>query len=280
MTRFFKSTGFKLFCIIIAALLAGSVFAVADRSGSSPLNKVTSVVFGPAHRLAGAVISEFKGLPVSFRSSSYYKEKVAALEKEIDELKEQLVDYEDVVHQNEFYKEFLELREEHTDYSFAEAAIIGRDPANTFSTFTLNKGSVSGIKVNDPVIYGKYLVGVVSSVTPTQCTVMTILNPRNNVSAYEIRTREVSYVTTTVAYSREGQCIMPGLPTNTAINIGSLVCTAGVGGKFPPDLIIGTVTDIVDSTTDTSTTAVITSGIDFSQITDVFIITEFDEQTN
>lgn len=280
MSHFFKSTGFRIFCIIIAALIAGSVFAVASRTGTSPLNKITDTIFSPASRLASSIVSELKGLPISFRSSSKYKAEIEELNDEIDKLREQLVDYEDVANQNEFYKEFLELRDEHSDYKFAEAAIIGRDSTGTFSSFTLNKGKASGIKVNDPVIYGKYLVGVVTSVGETTCTVHTLLNPKFNVSAYEIRTREVSYVTTTVAYSKDGLCMMPGLPTSTAINIGSLVCTAGVGGKYPADLIIGTVTDIVDSAVDTSTTAVITPGVDFSQLTDLFIITSFDGQAS
>ena len=73
------------------------------------------------------------------------------------------------------------LKEEHSDYVFAEAAVIGRDAAGRFGTVTLNKGSINDIRVNDPVIYGEYLVGVVASVTPTQCTVNTILNPNVNV---------------------------------------------------------------------------------------------------
>ena len=51
MIRFLKSSAFKIFAVIAAALLAGSVFAVASRSGSSPLTSVTSIIFGPLSRL-------------------------------------------------------------------------------------------------------------------------------------------------------------------------------------------------------------------------------------
>ncbi len=73
--------------------------------------------------------------------------------------------------QNALYKEFLELKESHKDYKFCEASVVGRDAANPLSAFVLNRGSNDGIAVNDPVIYGKYLVGVVTSVTLTQCTI-------------------------------------------------------------------------------------------------------------
>lgn len=278
MIRFLKSSAFKIFAVIAAALLAGSVFAVASRSGSSPITKVTSFVFGPLSRASSYVAAELSNLPVSFRSSTALAAQIEQMQKEIDSLKSQLVEYEDAKHKNEFYQEFLEIKEEHSDYVFAEAAIIGRDAANHLGTFTLNKGSSQGISVNDPVIYGKYLVGVVASVTPTRCTVNTILNPAVNVSAYEIRTRDLGFVTSTVALAQEGRCHMPGLSASTAVTSGGIVCTSGVGGIFPRDLIVGTVVDIVDGTVDISASAVIEPGVDFSSITEVFIITEFDGQ--
>lgn len=279
MIRFLKSTAFKIFAVIAAALLLGSVFAVASRSGSSPLTSVTSFVFGPLSRLSSYISAEFSSLPISFKSSSALAVEIEDLQKKIDKLTEQLVDYEQIKHKNDFYQEFLGLKEEHSDYVFAEAAIIGRDAADNLGSFTLNKGSVNDIRVNDPVIYGKYLVGVVASVTPTQCTVNTILNPKVNVSAYEVRTRDLGFVTSTVELAQEGHCHMPGLSSSTAVTAGGIICTSGVGGIFPRDLIIGSIVDVVDGTVDISASAVIEPGVDFSQITDVFIITSFNGQT-
>ena len=278
MIRFFKSTAFKIFACVAAALLAGSLFALTTRSGSSPLTSAVSFVFSPISRLSSYIVSEFSNIPVSFRSSTELAKEVAALEKEVDDLKDQLVDYEQAKSKNAFYQEFLEIKEKHNDYVFAEAAIIGRDSASHLGSFTLNKGSLNDIRVNDPVIYGNYLVGVVASVTPNQCTVNTILNPKVNVSAYEVRTRDLGYVTSTVALAREGHCHMPGLPSSTSVTAGGIVCTSGVGGIFPRDLIVGNIVDIVDGTVDISASAIIEPGTDFSELTDVFVITHFDGQ--
>ncbi len=279
MIRFLKSTAFKIFAVVAAALLAGSVFAVLSRSGSSPLTSVTSFVFGPVSRLSSYVAAEFSKIPISFKSSSTLAKEVDALKKQVDNLTDQLVELEQLRNKNALYQEFLEIKEAHADYVFAEAAIIGRDAADNLGTFTLNKGSTADISVNDPVIYGKYLVGVVSSVTPTQCTVNTVLNPKVNVSAYEVRTRDLGFVTSTVSLAQEGYCHMPGLSSSTAVTAGGIVCTSGVGGIFPRDLIIGNIVDVVDGTVDISASAIIEPGIDFAAITDVFIITSFDGQT-
>ena len=280
MRRFFKSAAFKTFAVVAAALLAGAIFATASRGGTSPLTAVTSVVFGPVHRLSAYVAGELKSLPISFRSSSTLSKQLDEANKQVDKLMEQLVDYEQAKQKNEFYQQFLELKEEHEDYTFAEAAVVGRDAMNRLGVFTLNRGSAHGVSVNDPVIYGRYLVGVVTSVTLMQSTVSTIMSPDVNVSAYEVRTRSLGFVTTTLELSQEGLCQMPGLPSSTAVTAGGVVCTSGVGGIYPRDLIIGTIVDVVDGTVDISASAVIKPGADISEITDVFIITDFFGKTN
>lgn len=280
MIRFFKSAAFKMFAVIAAALLAGSLFAVVSRNGSSPLTRAASVVFGPLSRLSSRAAAELSSLPFSFKSSSVLAGRIKELEEREAYLSERLVDYENLRHKNEFYRRFLGVKEERPDFVFAEAAIIGRDAADRLGSFSLNRGSANGVSVNDPVIYGKYLVGVVSSVTPSQCVVDTIVNPKVNVGAYEVRTRVLGYVSSTLELSLEGLCRMPGLPSATAITAGGVVCSSGVGGIFPRGLIIGSVVDVVDGSVDISASAIIKPGVDFSKITDVFIITSFDGQTN
>ncbi len=279
MARFFKSTAFRIFAVVAAALLAGSLFALVSRSGSSPINSAVSFVFGPLTRFSTFVAAQFEDLPISFKSSSALSEQVDELEKKVDTLTDQLVDYEQLKQKNKFYQEFLELKEEHADYEFVEAALIGRDAADNLGYFTLNKGSLHGISKNDPVIYGEYLVGVVESVTPTQCKVSTIFSPDVNVSAYEVRSRESGYVTSSVELARQGYCQMPNLPDSTAITTSGIVCTSGIGGVFPRDLIVGTVVDVVDATVDISASAIIKPGVDFNKLTDVFVITSFDGQS-
>ena len=72
---------------------------------------------------------------------------------------------------------------------------------------------------------------------------------------------------------------MPGLASSTAVTAGGIVCTSGVGGIYPRDLIIGTIVDVVDGTVDISASAIIKPSVEFTEITDVFIITSFDGQS-
>lgn len=276
MRRFFRSTGFKLFLIVAAALLAGTVFAAVSHNNSAPATSATSTVFGPLQRLSSYISDGLSGFSFNFKSAASLAQENKDLEDEIARLREQLVDFEQSKQKNKLYEEFLDIKLENPDYQFVSAAVIGRDPAELFGSFTLNRGTLHGVSVNDPVLYGRYLVGVVVSVMPAHCKVHTLLNPEVNVSAYEVRTRETGFVTTTVELSGRGLCRMPGLVRTTAVSPGGIVSTSGIGGLFPRDLIIGTVTEVADDEADISSYAVIRPGVQADTLEDVFILVAFE----
>ena len=275
MRSFFKSTRFKGFLGFFGVLILSIIIAAATESGSSPASTVLGTVFSPLQSVSSAIADSVKDFSVYFRSSAQYQERVKELENQLGEAQKELVGYEQAKQQIALYEEFLELKEENEDFQFASASVIGSDSSDAFGSFTLNKGELDGVKVNNPVIYGKYLVGVVVKTAPTYCVVNTVLNPEVNVSAYEVRTRESGYSTTTVDLAKEGKCCLSGLVRTTAIAPGGIVCTSGVGGIYPADLIVGTVEEVRNDTTNISSYAVINTQVDFAQLRDVFIITYF-----
>jgi rod shape-determining protein MreC len=173
---------------------------------------------------------------------------------------------------------FLDIKEENPDFEFESASIIARDSADMYYSFVIGKGTNAGISVNDPVIYGKYLVGVVSSVKLNTAVVKTILDPEVNAGAYDIQSREYGYVTTSNSLSADGKCMLPGLKKTTSITGGSVICTSGIGGIYPKDLIIGTVEEVLNDTQTVSVYAVINPGVKIADLQDVFIIKSFDGQ--
>lgn len=278
MLNFFKSKVFKLLMGVIAVIVFGMIVAAANGVGEAAQSTVVGTIFSPVQRAAAYVGEKLHFTAGNITGRTSYEEKIASLHEEIGALQEQLVDYENVKRQNTLYKEFLELKEERADFEFAECAVIGRDSADLFYSFTVNKGTKDGVKVNDPVIYGKYLVGVVEKAYPTYAVVRTILDPEFNASVYELVSQETGYITGTLELARQGETKMASLTSSTAVSDGSLICTTGVGGVFPKDLILGTVTDIKSETVDISNYAVIEPGVDVRSLTDVFIITSFSGQ--
>lgn len=278
MQRFIQSKSFKILTGLFAVLLAGIIFAAVSNSGSSPITNVVSVVFGPLHRASSYISSSFDDFKGGFVSSEWYRNKIEKLELQIQEYREQLVDYEKQKQKIMSYEAFLEVRDENPDFEFVPAAIISRDVADAFNSFVLNKGSLNGVNIGDSVIYGKYLVGVVREIKSTTCVVRTILDPTVNVSVYEVRTREDGFVSGTTDLMTKGQVKLSGIARSTSISSGGIVCTSGVGGVFPRDLIVGTVLEVKNDDVSISSYALLETGIDVLDLIDVFIITAFQGQ--
>ncbi len=278
MVEFFKSKKFKILACVVAALLVGTVFAAVSHNGTSPIASVLSAAFSPVERFSTYVSEKMGDFAINFRSSTSYREKIEELEEQIEKYQVQLVEYEQAKQKLAVYEEFLEIKEENPDFEFESASIIARDSADMYYSFVIAKGSTAGVKVNDPVIYGKYLVGVVSSVKLNTAVVKTVLDPEVNAGAYDIQSREYGYVTTTNSLSADGKCMLPGLKKTTSITGGSVICTSGIGGIYPKDLIIGTVEEVLNDTQTVSVYAVINPGVKITDLQDVFVIKSFDGQ--
>lgn len=275
MKTFFNSVPCKVIAVLLCAAILGCASAAASENASSPVSTALGVVFSPLKRAAATISNSLSDFSAYFVSSGYYRDRVEELEGELASLRSQMVDYEQTRQKLETYEQFLELKEQNPDYTFAEGAVIARDSADLYYSFVLDCGEQDGVSVDDPVIFGSYLAGVVKEVRSSSCVVKTFLDPSVNVSAYEVRSREEGYVSGNTSLALEGQCRLSGLQRDTAVSAGGIVCTSGVGGIYPRDLIIGTVNEVVDETVDISAYAVLEPGIDFGELTDAFVLIDF-----
>ena len=276
MNNFFKSTTFKVLITVAVILLSATVLATVVSGSTSPITKVVGVITTPLQDAASFLSAKFDDFTGGFISSKSYQERVVELEQQIADYQSQLVDYEDTKKKLETYEEFLDVREKRPDYKWTYATVIGRDSSDIFGSFTLDRGSVDDVKVNDAVISGEYLIGVVTEVGATSCVVRSIFDPSVNIAAYEIRTGELGYVSATYDLSVKEKCKLTGLNEKTSISEGGIVCTSGTGGIFPKDLIIGTVTSVQQSETDISSYAVVEPEVSANEIHDCFIITSYE----
>ncbi len=278
MSRFLKSKSFKMFIIIIAALVLGSVIASVSNSGNTPLSSALSTITYPLAKISTGVGNYINSFCSNFRSSGALIKENEKLKQDIANYQYELSDYENTKRTLQIYEEFLGVKEENPDFIFAKASVLSRDNVDIYGSFIIDKGSQKGIEVNDPVIFGKNLVGVVTDVTLTNATVKTLANPQVNVGIYETRSNEIGFVTGFETGIDKTIFKLPALSRDSNIASGGVICTTGIGGIYPKDLIVGTVSEIRKSESDISYYAVVESNIDFSTLTDVFVITEFEGQ--
>ena len=276
MKSLFQSKRFKLITGIIVLLLAGALICAAGGNSETVQSGIVGIVFTPANWVATKVSNAITYVFGEASGNSAYLERIDELEKQVGELQSQLNDFENLQRQNALYRDALGLKEENPDFQFVEANAISRDAADIFGSYTINKGTLSGIQEGDAVLYGNYIVGIISSAYPTHSVVKTILDPDFSVSAYEIVSNEISYVTGDAALAAQGKCKMANLAANASVSYGSIISTAGISGNIPKGLIIGTVEEIEDELTSVSHYAVITPGVDVNNISNCLVLINYE----
>jgi len=180
-------------------------------------------------------------------------------------------------------------------YRHIAAEIIGNDPDNLFSALVINKGKKDGIAVNMPVIAyqqneknrtsdsvpaGTFLVGKVVLTAQFESLVMPLYDSTSYVSARLGESRIEGIV--------EGQG-SPDAPlllrfirrqARGEMVIGEQVLTSGLGGVFPPGILLGRVNRILYQDADTSIEIELESSVDFSRLEYVFVVEPRSEADN
>lgn len=277
MRFFFRSKQFKIILIILAILLCFAVLGRWLGGNSAPQTSILETVVYPFQKAATTVSDYFLDIKTRLNDSGKLIEENEKLKSENSELVEKIIDYEKIQQENEFYKDFLEIKDKNKDYKFQSAKLISRDPSDPYASFNINKGILDGISVKDPVITSEGLVGYISEVGASYSKVTTVINPDINVGGIDIRSSDSGVVSGTSELAKDGLSKFYNLPRSSSVAIGDYITTSG-GGVFPEGLSIGVVEDIKYDSVTTSLYAIIKPSVSISSIKDVMVITSFSGQ--
>ena len=276
MKDFFDTWKFKILVGIAVFLAAIMAYAGANGRLTAAPQEILSVAVAPFQRAASAVSNGVSSLWEKYTNIDAILEENEKLTTENAELRGQMVDYDKLKAENEAYKALTNIQEQHPEMSYVSSFVIGRDPLDSFYGFTLDQGSLDGVEANDAITSDEgYLLGVVTEVDLTSCKVMTILHPSFNAAGVVSRTRDNGIITGSADYAAEGLCILSNLSRSTLTKANDQVITTGLGGVFPPDVLVGVVQELVPEASGKSTIAVIKPGADPRTVKHVFIITNY-----
>ena len=277
MSEFFKSIKFKILLGIVIVFGAFLLRALWTGGFSPMLAQLVGAVTTPFQKGAAYITEQVDGFFDNFADARALEAENEALRLKIAELNEQLVEFETYRQENQQLRQAVGLQEEHPDFELINASVIGRDYNDRFGSFTIDKGSYHGVQPRDPVVSAEGLVGIVSEVGLTQCTVATIMDVAVKVGAVDNRTRETGIVSGRVELAEQGLCRFSYLDRESGISAGDLVITSGsdTEGMFPKGLVIGTIVEVAPETSGLSLYATIRPAADASTVRDVFVITDF-----
>ncbi len=276
MKEFFHSVKFKIL-LCIAALLLGLMTYVAIAAGTQTLpEQIINTVTYPFVTAANAISNGVNGFIDKLVNADTYKSQNDELRELVTQMYERTADYEELQKENEQLREMLNLSQKHEDFKFSEpCSIVGRNANDIYGGFTINRGSISGISLNDPVITSIGLIGRVTEIAPTYAKVSTVLSPQVNVGVYTMRTKTTGVLENDLSTAENRQCLMSNILKDADIEPGDVIVTSGQSGLFPEGLIIGTVKEVYNDPNGLVKHALIEPAEDCFSITSVYAVVDF-----
>lgn len=273
--KIFKSKVF-IICLISALVLTLVPTLIAAFGGTDLLRSAMGTVAKPFTMCASGIANAFNGFVDVFTQYDELKAENEALKEQIKEYESKEYNEAILEDQNNWLKDYINLHDSHPNFVLKDARVISREAGNYSTVLTLNRGSAHGVKKKMPVMSADGLLGYVSEVGLDWCKISTVIETSSSVGVYTERGGVLGVVEGSPELRPEGLCKMDIMQSDSNIQIGDRVFTAGgEGSLYPTGLLIGSVSSVdVDSSTGMMV-AEITPAVDFtdlSSLTDVIII--------
>lgn len=275
MREFFSSKKFKIL-LVVACLLIGLILRASFTGGLTTFTQNTvSTIFSPFQKAASYVTDGITGVIDNVVNMGTLKNENESLKKQVNDLQDKLVDYDQIKSLNDQLKDIAGMKDEEDNRKLLPAKVVSRDPGQWFSSFTIDKGKADNIELNQPVVTADGLVGVVTSVDKYSSVVSTILDNSVHVGIIISRTGDTGITEGQGENSEPGDFEIDYLTKNSNVTQGDIVITNGKGGVFPKNIKVGIVGKLHLDNSGNSVSAVCKPIVDPTTVKNVFVITDF-----
>ena len=149
--------------------------------------------------------------------------------------------------------------------------MIGRDPSPFLHYVVINRGSNDDIRRGMPVVTNQGLIGRVDAVIADAARVQLITDPASSINVYLQNAGTDAILVGSVT----GDVSLDMISQDASVEPGDLILTSGLGGGYPPDLIIGQVLSVRSLDVELFQQAAVQPTVDFSRLEIVLVITNF-----
>jgi rod shape-determining protein MreC len=264
------TTSRTLQTIVLATVVIGLI-ALALGGYLAPVSRY---VLGPVIAAQTWVYSRFAAIQSYIKSpqdTTRLRQRNTELEAEVSRLQAEIISLNQQIDETRVLSALVDFARVAPDYRYLAASVIGRDPSPFLQYVIINRGSDHGLRRGMPVVTQQGLVGRVAAVTAGAARVQLITDAGSSIN---IRI-EPSRAQAVLQGDITGDVNLDMIPQSADVQIGNLVLTSGLGGNYPPDILIGQVTGVRSRDNDLFQTASVQPVVDFSQLEIVLIITNF-----
>lgn len=261
--RSFQTAALALLIVGILLLALGGYLAPISRVALSPF--ISTQTWLASRYLA---IRDFLTAPQDVTRLSQLN---SQLEAEVARLQSQIIELQQENSELEVLSALLDFARTHAENEYITAAVIGRDISPFLHYIIINRGSDDGLRRGMPVVSSQGLVGRVAAVTAGGARVQLISDPD---TAINVRIQP-SGAEALLQGSITGDLTVEAIPQDANIQNGDLVLTSGLGGNYPPDILIGQISGVRQRPVELFQSATAEPVVDFSLLEIVLVIVNF-----
>ncbi|MCF0120574.1 MAG: rod shape-determining protein MreC [Oscillospiraceae bacterium] len=269
----------KSMLVAAAAALIALITLVSVIAGSGGvISRAVDTVMRPVKRASASVVLQLESLYGYMHEYDKLREENTALEAKIVRLESERRETAEIEAENERFRELYGLATRYSGYSFDTATILTWTASNYSSSFTINKGTAnSTVEVGDSVITESgVLIGVVTAVEEHQSTAISIVDTKFSAGCIIESSGDSAVASGDYTLMRRELLKLAFVNSGTKYLSGDTIVTSGRGGVYPKGLVIGTIDAIETSADGASSFAAIKPSARLSELTDVYLITDFD----
>lgn len=277
MKAYLRKYGLRL---LIVVLLVVALLAVGQsfRSGSAGLlGNLSGALRTPFQKVATAVVSRMEELYGYIYEYDNLVHENDSLRARIAELEQQIRENDQAVEENARLRNVLGLQEKHSDFTFESAKVVSWNASNWDSSFTISKGSDSGLETGDSVVteYG-VLVGTITETGSNWATVETVVDLDTSIGVL-VGAEEVSGILEgDYTLMRSHYMKLSFVAETGRVITGDVVVTSGAGGAYPQGLIVGNVTSVHSEAAGQVEYAVVEPLTDLDALTQIFVVKDYE----
>ncbi len=267
-----------LLLVILVASLA--ILAIGSTGSMQPVEDSAATALVPVQYALHALIQGIERIVRAPRDLQTLRAENERLRAQVDELIYQVALQREIEIENVHLRELLNLRDQTPEVfgpgaDLLAAEVIGREPSNLLHYLTIDRGSHDGVKPGMAVVTGRGLVGQIDKVRPNSATVRLLADPSSSVSALVQRSRATGVVRG--VQGPDGTGLMMGLlpQTDGIAQVGDLVLTSGLGGRFPRRLLIGEISQVRRRDVDMFQEATVRPAVDCTALEMVIVVRHF-----
>ncbi len=252
-----------LVAIGVVVLALGGFLTPLSRVALSPVITLQTWVSGRVQAIQ-VFLTNPRDVAVLTQENAAFEAELAHLRTQIIELQQQLGEYR-------ILSALLDFARAYPEYQYVGASVIGRDPSPFLKYIHINRGSDDGLRRGMPVVTQQGLVGRISQVTASAALVQLITDPSVTVNVRLEPTRAEAILSGSIT----ADIGLDMIPQDITIGPGDLVLTSGLGGNYPPNILIGQVTGVRSQDYDLFQSASMQPVVDFTNLEIVLVIANF-----